>query len=446
MSEHLTQSDMTETDLIYETCDLRSDIKLVYGASRAALYDLDAGNVYSINTDAARIITGEVSDASFWETLDGLGLVRGDEQHDPKECLSREETDNSSLSFAWLEVTPDCNETCIHCYGLFGRPQEVNELLDFEEWTGVLEQISEMGCKNIQFIGGEPFMYKDREMGKNLIDLIIYARQHGLASIEVFTNGTMLTDRTVRILKDLEVSVAISIYSSNPDIHDHITQLSGSHQLTMRGMEKLKEAGIPVRVGFVAMYQNEETIGKTAEMFKDLGLRRYKPDVIRPSGGGKDLSLQPNLDTQKAYGLQMRPNFRVDQRMYDRHKKSNPCLSGKLAVSYSGNVFPCIFSRAFPVGNIREQSIKDIIQDKAVQQIWETTKDDVLVCQDCEYRYACHDCRPLSLNTNPDGNYLTAPPARCTYNPYEGIWSEGLWRLNCDGDPAYIPLKEVFDE
>lgn len=426
-----------------ENYSLHPDVKFIPGINRAALYDLNSGNVYSINGDAARIMSGEVDNVDFWRELSDLGLT-GRNTTKSNQSRTEERLSEPYLSFAWLEVTPDCNETCIHCYGLFGRPQPEYQSLSFEEWTRILNEISETGCNNIQFIGGEPFMYKDKETSKNLMDLIMHARKSGIENIEVFTNGTMLTDRTIENLKSLDVKMAVSIYSNDPDVHDNITQLPGSHRLTMKGLDKLKAAGIPTRLGLVAMRQNQSTIKQTIELFEDINLQRRKPDVVRPCGGGQNLPLQPTLEVQKAYGLRMRPNFRINDRTYNKHLSNNPCLSGKIAVSYNGDVFPCIFSRDFPVGNIREKSIIEIIHGNLVKEVWETTKDDVLVCQDCEYRYACHDCRPLALNSNPDANYLSAPPARCTYNPYTGTWGEGVWRLNSDREPIYTPLEEVF--
>ncbi len=42
------------------------------------------------------------------------------------------------------------------------------------------------------------------------------------------------------------------------------------------------------------------------------------------------------------------------------------------------------------------------------------TKDKIETCQDCEYRYACFDCRAKAES-------LTSKPADCWYNPYESL-------------------------
>jgi hypothetical protein len=74
--------------------------------------------------------------------------------------------------------------------------------------------------------------------------------------------------------------------------------------------------------------------------------------------------------------------------------------------------------------------------------MWSATKDQVMVCRDCEYRYVCFDCRPLSEAAAAGrADYLHAPYPRCTYNPYTGEWSEGLWHVDEQGQPYYDRSK-----
>ena len=44
-----------------------------------------------------------------------------------------------------------------------------------------------------------------------------------------------------------------------------------------------------------------------------------------------------------------------------------------------------------------------------------------MVCKDCEFRYCCHDCRPLAEGVA--GNKKAKYP-RCCYNPYDGEWMD----------------------
>ena len=44
-----------------------------------------------------------------------------------------------------------------------------------------------------------------------------------------------------------------------------------------------------------------------------------------------------------------------------------------------------------------------------------------MVCKDCEYRFACKDCRPLAKSV--DGCQNGKNP-RCKYDPYTGNWNK----------------------
>lgn len=81
---------------------------------------------------------------------------------------------------------------------------------------------------------------------------------------------------------------------------------------------------------------------------------------------------------------------------------------------------PCIFARAHTVGDVN-RGLEEVINSKGLQSLWKITKDEIETCRNCEYRYACHDCRPLAEDTT--GNFYAKNP-RCNYNPLRGEWGE----------------------
>jgi len=60
------------------------------------------------------------------------------------------------------------------------------------------------------------------------------------------------------------------------------------------------------------------------------------------------------------------------------------------------------------------------LYSKKGQEFIRLSKDHIEVCKDCEYRYACFDCR---VKTN-DAENLYAKSSDCFYNPYTGIWEQ----------------------
>jgi radical SAM protein with 4Fe4S-binding SPASM domain len=134
------------------------------------------------------------------------------------------------------------------------------------------------------------------------------------------------------------------------------------------------------------------------------------------------------------YGLwfmQSNPSFFVDEEVYKKNRCWNSCWFGKVAVTSQGNVLPCVFARNQVAGNIKHQSLSEIINGETMLSYWELTKDKVEACKDCEYRYVCQDCRPWAYGFT---GKLTAKSPRCTYNPYTGVWANAKEKLSQVGE------------
>lgn len=419
---------------------LKNGIYLVTGAQRAALYDTNPENVYSINAIARQIIAQEREDIEFWQRLVDVGLAEASSQ--PK-IVQLPEKSEPSLEFIWFEINgSDCNQKCVHCYAesfpTFGQVvQRAVQRISFKRWTELIVAGSEQGCQECQFIGGEPFLYKG-ESGETVLDLADIARQMGYQYVEVFTNATLLTPEKIRRIKALGLRLAVSLYSIQPEVHDAVTQIPGSFHKTRQSLEAVKEAEIPTRIAVILTRYNQSTVEETLNWIDEMGFEGKTPDVLRPEGRGDNIQLQPDAKFLVQYGLTIRPNFQTDLKWFVRSLSGNNCLSGKIAITECGDVLPCVFSRNQIVGNVTQTILGEVIQTQQLQTIWRTTKDHVLVCRDCEYRYACFDCRPISeAYAKGKASYLNAPYPRCTYNPYTGEWAKGTWEVNQQGKPFY---------
>jgi radical SAM protein with 4Fe4S-binding SPASM domain len=426
----------------------KEGVYLVKGAQRGAILDTNQGNVYSINSAGTAALSGALSNEPYWQRLVGLELAEECDQPCPLPNLPRLPIFN--LGFVWFEiVTSDCNECCVHCYAdsmparyrrsqslMVGPEAQAERSLSYAEWCLLIQEGHDLGCRECQFIGGEPFLYRDQK--HTVLDLAQCAREAGYETIEIFTNATLLTEAKIDRLKELGIKIAVSLYSDDPAIHDSITRTPGSHGKTMQSLRWLQAAGVPTRIGFVAMSKNEHTIESTIALIESLGIPGSHPDPLRPGGRAQDAVLLPSARTLVNYGLTLSPNFGVDLRTLAHYVSGHSCLAGKLAITETGDALPCIFSRNQILGNVREGGgIASVVSAPSTQAIWKSTKDDVLICQDCEYRYVCFDCRPLS-EAAAEGrvDFLHAPYPRCTYNPYTGRWGEGLWRMTDEG-PIY---------
>jgi radical SAM protein with 4Fe4S-binding SPASM domain len=405
---------------------LSNDTILVKGAKHSVLLDLKNKKIFRVNSSARSILelAGQgltleevvkrvkrrvnASDTrSFIEDLSNQGLVMISETM-PQSVP--EKIPHPKLSMLWIEVTSRCNLRCVHCYATAENEDERMKELSTNEIMTIIDEAATLGCQEIQFTGGEATLRLD------LKELIEHAGGKSV-EIEVFTNGTQLNESIVKFFKEKNVNVAMSIYSYNAETHDSITQVRGSHERTLKSLKLLQAHGVPVRCGVVAMKQNESELEETCHFLSRLGVLERPPDPIRPTGRAKGLEYWPTEYGKKH--MQTKPAFMISREDYERNRWWNSCWVGKAAVTAQGDVLPCVFARSQVVGNVRNQTLTEIVKSKAMVNLWSLTNDQIEVCKDCEYRYVCEDCRPWASEFT--GN-LHAKSPKCKYNPYSGEW------------------------
>jgi len=110
----------------------------------------------------------------------------------------------------------------------------------------------------------------------------------------------------------------------------------------------------------------------------------------------------------------------VDVFQYFYNQKFNPCWGNKIAIDINGDIKPCIWSNDI-LGNLKRDNIKDMIISGKFDYYWELTKEKFEVCNFCEFRCLCPDCRVITLK---EAGYLTAKTSYCKYNPEKGKWED----------------------
>ena len=244
-----------------------------------------------------------------------------------------------SLAFLWLEITSKCNLTCDHCYADSGPKKDLRGRMTTDKWLEVIRDAAQLGCKQVQFIGGEPTLHPD------LPQLISAASEHGFGFIEVYTNATGVSEALLEVFIAHRVRVAFSFYSSDPQVHDSITGRKGSFQKTVRTVRQLVARGLDLRAGVIETGKNFGQ-GCAAQAFlKTLGVSETRLDFSRPVGRGATKSSSASA--------------------FDA--LCGECRHGRLCVSASGDVYPCVFSRAWVLGNI-EHGLKSISAGRALSE------------------------------------------------------------------------------
>lgn len=404
---------------------LKENCFLIEGACRGAIYNLDSGKVFSINrgaiellkacenTEFTKLIDVDAEDSrpslTFLDTLTtkGLGAFYTSVQATPKPAIPEYQP---SLEYVWLEITSKCNNRCLHCYSA-SSPEVTAGCVPHSRWLNLISEARAEGAHTLQLIGGEPLLYpKWRE-------LVIKAREEKYDLIEIFTNATLIDDDCIKFFKEYDVSLATTLYADNAAIHDKVTLHKGSFEKTLNAINKIIDNNLPLRIASIIMKANENEAENIMKLCTKLGVEVTPPDIVRPTGRGDDKELLPTAYTKQP----IKPPFFTDIESFAKNRHYHSCLAGRLAITADGDVIPCIFARNQICGNIIDMPLHSVLTNQALKTCWQTTKDCIIKCRSCEYRYACPDCRPLSQNSDSQKNWY-ASPVDCSYNPFIGKW------------------------
>ncbi|MDY0143800.1 MAG: grasp-with-spasm system SPASM domain peptide maturase [Bacteroidales bacterium] len=139
-------------------------------------------------------------------------------------------------------------------------------------------------------------------------------------------------------------------------------------------------------------------------------------------------------------------SFNINLTSFTESQNHNTCLNRKICIDSDGYIKNCP-SMKHHYGHISDTTLAEAIEKPGFKDCWFIKKDDIDVCQDCEFRHICTDCRAFIK----DPNNIYSQPAKCGYNPYIAKWQneEGWisveqWRTENPGwEEQAIELREL---
>ncbi|WP_321502284.1 radical SAM protein [Breoghania sp.] len=411
---------------------VRDQIYVLHGARRAALYD-DNSKVCSALDDAqVRILCAlaegrrprakdlSLETGQFWKAVADMNqrgwLEAG--RPVPRSLLPPVAAANGEFvlpdrfKHVWLELTDSCNLTCMHCYAESGPQRSRAGELSIEQWTGVVDKFLDWGVEQFTFIGGEPTIRMD------VIEAVaahIRSRSQDV-TICIFSNlvSVPTLPRVVPKLKQWNIQIGTSLYGASGKEHDTTTGKIGSWVKTVANVRLLLDEGIRVFAGIYTDLSDGADDKKTRleAWARELGLKHF--DVVASSqvGRGTELCWAESNDLNSLPGPMSYGFAR-----WDRAGTYHNCFHDHLAIGARGEVMSCIMQRETDIGDVTEMSVEDIISTSSFKQKAYLGKDNIETCSQCEFRYACFDCRPSAIG--PDGHAHAKPD--CGYDPLRDL-------------------------
>ena len=303
-----------------------------------------------------------------------------------------------------FEITSKCNERCIHCY-LADAKKDDGVAMELDTIKRLIDEFRQIGGRRITFTGGEAFLHKD------LMAAIEYATHKGL-DIAIFSNLIAVSASQVERLRNLNIiEIQVSLYSTDPKIHDAITKVKGSCNRTLTTIEKMANANLPIKIVCPVMKKNKDSVLKVVDYAKKLNVAIELEMYINSREDQSDDNLQHRLSIEEMSAF-MNDLMDYDPKMgvniLHRHKQdynqtynfveelnSPLCQAGYygLYITATGKIAICPNMQGYVLGDITSDSLQSIWnQNQKLQEIRSLYLVDFKKCVQCEARDYCIRC------------------------------------------------------
>ena len=336
-----------------------------------------------------------------------------------------------------FELTPLCNLKCKMCYVRLEKTEmdEIGTILRVEDWIKIAEEAHSKGSLFLLITGGEPFLHPD------FIEIYTKLSEMGFM-IELYTNGSILNDEILSILKSHPPAhMSITIYGASEETYQKVCGNGKVYSKIVDNLKKIKYALndiIPITIRTTCIKDNIDDVDNIRKLALELGLKyEIGFGILRPVRGAK----RPDFDNVKISYKEMieimRENLKnvKNEKMYkllsETVKDHEEMFNGKkvkdipqkknimckaavssCAISWDGKMLPCLifsepYTKPLDVGFITAW-------DNLVKM-----REEIIIpdrCNKCNYKYYCGSC-PAYIQAE-SGTYKDDFPFSCEKNNY----------------------------
>ncbi len=396
-SDRVVMVDGATNSCIY---DLRSQYAKIYGLDKAAskfVRMLTTNDDIAVCEECKPLFSYLIENSLLTQTRNNSSI----EKTLYSKQISRE---------AWIEVTEKCQLKCSYCYGSFGAKKQ--NTLNLEHLETVVEQLRANEFSVFRIIGGEPLLYKD--IVKALIKKLSSIED---SRIELFTNGLLVTEDFLVFCRASKVKLVIGIYGANETECFNVTGSRKVLEKQKKIIDLVRASGITYRLSITRSEMNSSASREDLANIYRFPVKLLREDKVKQVGRAENNIVFVDKKAKlirKEYFSRKFPSSFILENMHSGHS----CYKNKICITPSLDIHPCIMERSIVYGNLLQKPLDEIL--KLGEPYISASKDTIDICKDCEYRYACFDCR---VNRLPGGGFFTKP-SNCGYNPHTGIWVE----------------------
>jgi len=374
--------------------------------------------------------------------------------------------------FVVWNITNKCNLKCRHCYQSAGG--KVPDELTRDEKLAIIDQFGKAYLPMMAFAGGAPTMCDD------LIPVLQRCKEWGIHTT-IATNGTRFTPELAQTVVDAGVKyVEVSLDAVDPEKHNAFRGIPGIWDRTVAGMKVIADTpGVRLGVAMCVHRDNYDQVRDMIEFAISIKASCFAYFNFIPVGRGTGMTDQDITPGQRETLLEMLNEYIQGGRIgiistcpqFGRVSLAHsPIYSGKIAPTHcgsgsgvkarviakylggcgagrtyacvepNGDVTPCVYMPHRTLGNLREKTLKEIIDGSPLWDVLNDRDTRGGHCGACSFRYFCGGCRARA-----DAYYQdpAGPDPGCVFNYHE--WDKLVDRdhTGAIGHPATSPTSAV---
>lgn len=322
-----------------------------------------------------------------------------------------------------LEIISKCPQRCRHCSS--ESSPEAGQMADPALIEGIAGELIGLGGNQVALSGGEPLEHPE------LMAILRILRDENLAVL-LYTTGLCqrgsLHPLDVQEALDLRCflrSAVFSLQGGSASVHDMLTGMAGSFDMTIESLRACKSAGIDVALHFVPTKLNYQDLPDLVALAERLGILRISLLRFVPHGRGAsnslDLVLTPDQLTELRSSVVQLSSERVHLRLGSPFRIMSTtgvpaCQAGidRMLVTPDGKAYPCDAFKGFAVDddcqNVYTHGLTNVWRHSRYFRLVRDIVADVPDgCRGCYRQYYCrggciaqralaygslNDCRP----------------------------------------------------
>ena len=289
---------------------------------------------------------------------------------------------------AFVELTPRCNYSCVHCYL---QDYHAASELSYERIIEIIDILYDKGILFLTLSGGEIFTRKD------FLNIYLYAKRKGFF-VELFTNGSLLTPEIVECLtKYPPLLVDISIYGSSEETYQKVTGKKGEFEKVINNIKILKNNNIRVSLKTPIIKELADDIEGMRDIANEIDVPYATSYEISKAIDGDAKTQQHQLSYEDMLRTEFEESSKREEDSPYEEEDYRPTddlficnvACGSFVVDYLGNICPCMKFRHRGVP-LDVETFDGVWGSFSCFKKMKAGKDNK--CVNCKARYYCDFC------------------------------------------------------